>query len=335
VDPGAAPDDRAVVLFFRGFVGEGGAPRFSGGDLKVWHYFQHVASSARFRPVLRTGRALAGDNPWNACPDAVIGRWARVDPQVYFLAGMNWNRLPRRRRWRPRRPVINLVQHIRHADERDPKRAFLRYPAVRICVAPEVADAIRATGEVRGPIIIIPNGTDVEVDLSIPLAARDIDICVIGNKRPEVTREIAARLAGPDRRLRVLDGLVPRREFLDVLGRSRLAVFVPRRLEGFYLPALEAMAQGTVVVCPDSVGNRSFCRDGDTCWFAPYDVDAIVSRAEAAWTADGDVVERIRHRAAAEAARHDLAGEREAFLEVLADLPRLWAEATGPPASPV
>jgi glycosyltransferase involved in cell wall biosynthesis len=231
--------------------------------------------------------------------------------------------------------VINLVQHIRHADERDPKRSFLRYPAIRICVAPEVADAIRATGEVRGPIITIPNATDVEVDMSVPLAARDIDIAVIGSKRPEVTREVAARLARPDRRLRVLDGLVPREEFLAVLARSRLAVFVPRRLEGFYLPALEAMATGTVVVCPDAVGNRSFCRDGDTCWLAPYDLDAIVSRAEAAWTAEADVVERIRRRAADEAARHDLAGEREAFLEVLADLPRLWAQAMSPAPSPV
>ncbi len=335
MNSGAAIDDRAVVLFFRGFGGEGDTTRFSGGDLKVWHYFQHVESSSRFRPVLRTGHALSEDNPWSARLDAVVGRRARLDPQVYFVAGMNWNRLPRRRRSRPTRPVINLVQHIRHADERDPKRTFLRYPAVRICVAPEVADAIRATGDVRGPIITIPNGTDVEVDMSTPLAARDIDICVIGSKRPEFTREIAARLARPDRRLRVLDGLVPRREFLDVLGRSRLAVFVPRRLEGFYLPALEAMAQGTVVVCPDAVGNRSFCRDGDTCWFAPYDMDAIVSRVEAAWTADADVVERIRRRAADEAARHDLAGEREAFLEVLADLPRLWAQATCPQASGV
>jgi len=335
VSPAAPTDDRGVVLFFRGFRGADGATRFSGGDLKVWHYFQHVESSSGFRPVLRTGSALPPDNPWSGRPDVVVGRFGHVDPAVYFLAGMNWNRLPRRRRLHPRRPVINLVQHIRHADERDPKRGFLQYPAIRICVAPEVAEAIRATGDVRGPVITIPNATDVDVDMSVPLSSRAIDIAVIGNKRPQVTREVAARLERPDRRVHVLDGLVARPEFLAVLARSRLAVFVPRRLEGFYLPALEAMALGTVVVCPDSVGNRSFCRDGETCWFAPNDVDALVSRAEAAWAADADVTEGIRRRAADEAARHDLAGERRAFLEVLADLPGLWEQALSATASPV
>jgi hypothetical protein len=83
------------------------------------------------------------------------------------------------------------------------------------------------------------------------------------------------------------------------------------------------------------VGNRSFCVDGQTCWFPPNDVDAIVSQAEAALGADPDVVERIRRQASEEAARHDLAGERRAFLEVLANLPELWAQAMSPAGSPV
>ena len=326
---GVEIDDRAVVLFFRAFSQVRGQTRINGGDLKVWHYFQHVNDSPHHRAVLRTrDRQLSADNPWSQPQNTVAGRGDHVDAQVYFLAGMNWNHLSRRRRSRPDHPVINLIQHIRHASEHDPKRSFLRFPAVRICVSREVTDAIRATGEVCGPIITIPNAIDVHVDLSRPLASRDIDIAVIGNKRPQFTREVAARLERPDRRIHVIDGFVPREEFLAVLARSRLAVFVPRLHEGFYLPALEAMALGTVVVCPDSVGNRSFCRDGETCWFAAYDFDAIVGQAEAAWTADTTVVERIRKQAADEAARHDLATERRAFLDVLANLPDLWAQAT-------
>lgn len=327
-------DERAVVLFFRMFKTEGNLTVISGGDRKVWDYFGHVEHSPQYRPVLVTGaRRLAPDNPWSERPDAVVGRRGRPDPQVFFVAGMNWNRL-RHRRWSQLdRPVINLVQHIRHADASDPKRAFLRLPAVRLCVGPEVAEAIRATGEVRGPIITIPTGIDVPVELSD--RPRDIDIAVIGNKRPEFTRQVADRLQREDRRLHVIDRFVSRPEFLDVLSRSRMAVFVPRRHEGFYLPALEAMAMGTAVVCPDSVGNRSFCLDGETCWFAPYDFDALIARAEEAWVADPAEVERIRARARQEAARHDLAGERRAFLEVLDNLPALWAEATSGAGSPV
>jgi hypothetical protein len=319
------------MLFFRRFTQEHDVTIMSGGHRKVWDYFQHVEHSPHYRPVLRTEeRRLPDDNPWSQRPDAVVGRWTSVDPQAYFLAGMNWTRLPERRRRHPRRPVINLVQHIRHANERDRKREFLQYPAVRICVGPEVAEAISATGEARGPIITIPNGIELPADMATPLASRHIDIAVIGNKRPDFVREVAARLERPDRSMHVIDQFVPRPEFLAVLARSRMAVFVPRLHEGFYLPALEAMAMGTVVVCPDSVGNRSFCVDGQTCFFAPYDLDAIVSRAEAAWSADADVVEGIRQRALVEAARHDLAGERRAFLDVLADLPQLWAQATSP-----
>jgi hypothetical protein len=329
-------DDRAVMLFFRKFTRVRGLTVMSGGHRKVWDYFEHVEHSPQYRPVLRTpDLPLADDNPWSARSDAVIGPRTRVDAQVHFLAGMNWSKISPRRRTRPDIPVINLVQHIRHAKEDDPKRAFLQYPAIRICVSPEVAAAITATGMVRGPVITIPNGIDVPVDLSKPLSERDIDIAIIGNKRPEVAREIAARLERPGRRLHVLARFEKRQEFLDVLGRSRLAVFVPRLREGFYLPALEAMAMGTVVVCPDSEGNRSFCLDGETCWFPPNDVDAIVTQAEAAWEAEPEVLERIRRRAAVEAARHDLAGERRAFLDVLANIPELWAEAISPTASPV
>jgi glycosyltransferase involved in cell wall biosynthesis len=332
---GAEADSRAVVLFFRRFRRVGDHTMISGGHLKVWHYFEHVEQSPTYRPILRTkDRPLDPDNPWSTRPDTVVGPRARVDPAVRFLAGTDWDELPPRRRARPDRPVINLIQHIRHASDRDPRRAFLRFPAVRICVGPEVAEAIAATGEVRGPIITIPNAIDVAVDLSRPLEGRDIDIAVIGNKRPELTREIAARLERGQRRLQVIDGFVPRQVFLDVLARARLAVFVPRLHEGFYLPALEAMALGTPVVCPDAVGNRSFCLDGETCWFSPYDADALVARAEAAAAADAAVVGRIRERAAAEAGRHDLAGEGRAFLAVLADLPALWAAATSAPTSP-
>ncbi|MGH9017477.1 MAG: glycosyltransferase [Acidimicrobiales bacterium] len=328
-------DRRPVMLFHRQFNEVRGMTRISGGHLKVWHYFEHVETSTQFRPLLKTAdRPLAADNPWSAVPDAVVGRFARVRPAAYFLAGTDWEQLPRRRRANPGRPVVNLIQHVRHGNESDRRRPFLHYPAVRICVGPEVAASITATGAVRGPVLTIPNGTDVAVDLSRRAADRDIDIIVVGNKRPQVTRDIAARLARPGRRIHAVDGYVLRPEFLDVLSRARLAVFIPRHDEGFYLPALEAMALGTLVVCPDSVGNRSFCIDGETCWLPPYDFDAIVARTEEALLVDDTVTDRMRRRAADVVRDHDMAGERRAFLDVLAHLPELWAEAVASSPGP-
>ena len=48
---------------------------------------------------------------------------------------------------------------MRHAEE--PRRQWLRYRAVRICVSPEVTDAVAATGMCNGPLITIPNAIDL------------------------------------------------------------------------------------------------------------------------------------------------------------------------------
>ena len=36
-----------------------------------------------------------------------------------------------------------------------------------------------------------------------------------------------------------------------------MTLFLPNQREGVYIPGLEGMALGTLVVCPDCVGNRS------------------------------------------------------------------------------
>ena len=61
------------------------------------------------------------------------------------------------------------------------------------------------------------------------------------------------------------------------MGRARVTVLVPNPKEGFYLPAVEAMAAGTLVVCPDCVGNRAFCLDEVNCLRPAREEDAIVA----------------------------------------------------------
>ena len=39
----------------------------------------------------------------------------------------------------------------------------------------------------------------------------------------------------------------------------------PLPVEGFYLPGLEAMAAGAIVLCPDILTNRAYCRFGENC----------------------------------------------------------------------
>ena len=130
---------------------------------------------------------------------------------------------------------------------------------------------------------------------------------------------------GGAERVEVLTKLLPRAEFLQKLARARRAVLLPRATEGFYLPALEAMALGALVICPDCVGNRSFCQPGQTA-VVPESREPAALWA-AVWTArslSDSEVSALLANARAVAGQHGLAQERAAFHQVLASIPALW-----------
>jgi len=105
-----------------------------------------------------------------------------------------------------------------------------------------------------------------------------------------------------------------------------VSVLVPNPKEGFYLPALEGMALGTVVVCPDCIGNRSFCLPGKNCFRPAHDEDDIVVAAEAALREEPQL-DGMRARALETVRDHDMPGERRAFLEILDRVDDLWTAA--------
>ena len=269
-------------------------------------------------------------NPWNAARDHVLGAGEEIDFDVLFLSGVDWRgMIPIEERAEYRRPIINLVQHVWHACPNDPlnRHRFLPHKAIRICVSPQITKAIKGTGRVRGPVFTVPNGLDLDAFSGMAEApARDIDVLVAANKRPELGRAVAARLHREGRRVELVDERIPRWELVALMGRSRVSVLVPNPKEGFYLPALEGMAAGTVVVVPDCIGNRSFCLPGENCFRPEYDEDAIVATAETA-VREEPGLDQLRARAIATARAHDIATERTAFLEILERVDELWAAA--------
>jgi glycosyltransferase involved in cell wall biosynthesis len=296
-----------TLLFHRDYRG------LTGGHLKVSHYFSHANHSTRFRPqIFFAPDSIRGpENPWHGMVPPPLESWQPAEAAALFVAGLDWKAVPDPSPV----PVINLIQHVRHAHPGDPRRPFLARPAVRICVSEEVADAIAGTGEVNGPIHVIPNGIDLD---NIPAAAdRDIPVLIAGLKNPTFAAAVAARLADAGVAVEVLYAMIPRREFLDRLSRARVAITLPNRDEGFYLPALESMAAGAVVVCPDCTGNRGFCRDRETAFVPRYTLQDVVAAAIMATTQPPRDAEAMRAAAAAEALTHSLESERLAFLRIL------------------
>jgi glycosyltransferase involved in cell wall biosynthesis len=296
-----------TLLFHRDYRG------LTGGHLKVRHYFSHAEHSTRYRPrIYFTPESFLGpENPWHGIAPPPLESWRPVEAAALFVAGLDWEAVPDPSPV----PVINLIQHVRHAHPGDPRRPFLTRPAVRICVSEEVANALAATGAVNGPIHVIPNGIDLE---NIPSTAeKSIHVLIAGIKNPPFAAAVAARLAEAGVAAEVTDAMLPRQDFLDLLSRARVAITLPNREEGSYLPALEAMAAGATVVCPDCIGNRGFCRDRETAFVPRYTLEDVVAAAIAATTQSPRDAATMRAAAAAESLAHSLAAERLAFLKIL------------------
>jgi NAD(P)-dependent dehydrogenase (short-subunit alcohol dehydrogenase family) len=191
----------------------------------------------------------------------------------------------------------------------------------------EVERAIAATGTVRGPTFVIPDAIDVsELERLAESSPRDVDLVVAANKSPELGARLAARLARPGRTIDVIDERVPRSELLARLARGRTALLLPNTKEGFYLPAVEAMALGALVVCPDCIGNRSYCLSEVNCLRPDYDEEAIFAAAERALERRAQLAELVE-RGRETARRHDLRAERDAFQRILLRAGEIWASA--------
>jgi hypothetical protein len=305
---------KKLVLFHRDFRA------FTGGHLKVWDYFNHVATSAAHEPRIAFSPGSKWDttNPWFGSTSSVMD-WKPDKADLLFLGGTDWRALPSADRAKFPKPILNLIQHPRHAEPGSELRAFLEHRAIRICVSGEVAEAINATGEVNGPVFVIPNGIDFEA-IPQPPPTRKIDIFISGFKAPELAREVYATLEDKIPNTLCVTDRLPREEYLAHLNDSKIALVLPRPREGFFLPALEAMACGAIVVCPDCVGNRGFCENEVNCFRPNYDRDAIVSAAIA--TSRLTEVERtsMLERAQTTVRQHSLETERASFLKILAQV---------------
>ena len=309
--------------------------RLYGGHLKHAHYFGHVARLPGFAPrITYTGEpataALARERSqlWPPGEAGAAVRWTPGRDDVLFLAGVDWRYLAAEGLDALPNPRVNLIQHVRHAHEGTELYGYLAHKAVRICVSREVADAIRGTGRVNGPVVAIPNGIDIVPDAEIVAARRRErrPVMIVGDKSPELAQAVATELATANIEHIALTKFCAREDFLKTLAESSVAVCLPRAEEGFYLPALEAMGLGCVVVTLDCIGNRGFCRAEENCLIAQPTAGSLVAAIQRALRLPARERATLLRRAAATANAHSLDTERKRFHAVLTDIDQLWAD---------
>lgn len=285
--------------------------RVSGGQVKVRDYFEHCLSHPALEPYVYF-------TP-DSTPD-VGGLWAdvsderrvdRVEVDKYdllFVAGRDWRSLP------PglgRVPVVNLIQGIRHADPDEPRFAYLKRTALRICVSEEVRTAIKP--HASGEAAVIPVGIPLGMFNAGDDERREGSVLIWAGKNPDLGLRLAGTLRDQSAEVNVIDRMLPRADFAGLLRASDIFVALPLEREGFYLPALEAMASGCAVVCSDAGGNRSYCRDGETCLTPEYDdFDSHIAAVDRLLVS-GDLRGQLRRGGERVAKAHSLDAERARF----------------------
>ncbi len=305
-----------TVLFHRRFK------KFQGGHLKAYHYFTHVLSSPAWTARVRFTESSIFDesNPWRAHPGNILGADESCEPDVLFLGGRDWERIPPDWVEKPPAPVINLIQHVRHGFPDDPRRPHLRHYATRICCSQQVADSIREAGA-NGPVFVNEYGLDPgEFPAPIPFEAKDLDVLIVAIKDPALGRRLRRRLWRPGRRVQLLQEPALRSDFIGLMNRARVTVHIPHETEGFYIPALESMALDTITVCPDCIGNRDFCLPGENAFRPAFDLGAIRAASEEALALSTRQAAPLLAAARETFARHDITRERGRFLDILEDV---------------
>lgn len=300
----------------------------AGGHLKVFHYFEHVRRSPPHEARIRFTADSVWDesNPWLHLREYVVAADAEIRADVLFLGAVDWSWLSPEERAHSRLPIINLIQLPPGPNPEGWLNRDLANPAIRICVTSEVQERLELDGSAQGPIFTVPIGLDLErLPPAPPRAERPCDCLVLAVKDPPLGRWVAQRLSAARYRVRLIDRPVPREELLAAMAGARVAVLLPATVEGAYLPALECMALSTAVVCPDCVGNRSFCRDGDTCIVPKRSKRAIVKAAQTLLNASEEELAPMIERARQASSRHTLEAERAGFLEILEQANDLWA----------
>ena len=325
-----------VVWFHRAYE------RLTGGHVKHAHYFEHVSRLDGYSRRLVFDSAAVDERLgqqraelWPTARGERVEGWHPGERDILFLAGTDWRYHAQAGMDDIGIPRINLIQHVRHGHPGTELHGYLDKRAVRICVSEEVADSIRATGRANGPVFVIPNGTErppaeVDCDGSVGFGERPETVTVVGYKRGDLATALCRRLDEQGIAHLALDGFIGREAFLGLLERTRVAVCLPRPAEGFYLPALEAMAAGCTVITLDCVGNRSFCRDKHNCLVAEPDVESLARTVGHALGLTPPDRQRLHANAADTVQAHSLETERKRFHGVLLDIDRLWKQTTAP-----
>jgi hypothetical protein len=223
--------------------------------------------------------------------------------------------------------IIHIIQNVRHANPAWSDGWALRLltrPVARISTNHAIDEAIRPWLDQRAYHEVINLGHDLDFfrkSRSDGSMSRPVRVAYTTWKST-VGDSVEGRLAGERYVFRSIRGHVGWSELRDLYHWADVFLCTPDPEEGVYMPAIEAMAAGCLVVTPDVGGNRTYCRPGENCIAVEFGsaedyIQAL--RSIEGW--DASRVASVRQSAYESLGAFDLGAERTSFQEFLE---RLW-----------
>ena len=297
----------------------------SGGVIKMIDYIDLSDQIDGFRPVV-CFHPQESDNVYQKYipGEFIVDDLHDIHPDIYFTTLSMIPFLKETGIWDPTTPLLRLIQGFAPLGVDHPF-FHKQKDAINICVSQPLADRLKSFFP-DAVVEVIPNGIDVG---QVPGKEKSLDILIVGNKNRTMAREAYELLRDEVGSVVLLDRALDRNTFLTQLALARIAVFFPRQTEGWYLPASEAMALNTFVVCPDVEGNRHYLRHNINGLMPPYQLSTIVDATLHAVHMQPSRMESMLSEAKRTAERFSLENQKMLFSRILGTCPRMWGRISG------
>lgn len=292
---------------------------YTGGHQKVFDYLNHTVKCAGYSANLYLSKSSkVKPDLFDDIVGVEYSKVYRPDlSDVAFLAGMDWQAY--QEFFDPNQVKINLIQHVRHADKSQPLFQFLQHKAIRICVSEAVKDAIEPYA--NGPCFTIKMGHNIP-KLSL---AKQYDLYILATKQPDLGKELFEWAKQQGIKVLMHDKAQEPSTVWQAMAESVVAITLPHKTEGFYLPGIEAMALASWAVVPDCIASREYSHPLANITRCSLNQKACVQAIKQALKQTSKWTRFLnKWRGQRLIARHQLESERQSFQQLLKNLDNLW-----------
>ncbi len=273
---------KKTVLFYQHF---GSKFIFRGAHYKTLDYYNHIKSFFDYEAVIAfdVDSQWGPDIPWfhkfKSMPTLEsIG----LTPDILFLnSGKDWIKYQAAKQIPEGIPIISPVNHFRALNPSHKSYSLLSKKATRLCPSPELFNAVSKHQLTQGKTVYLPNAVEKVHQDNKQWHEKTTEILIVGIKNPEMAVKLAKTLSN-DFKLKVVDRWMCKYDFQETLNNSQITIHLPKEIEAHYIPAIESMLYGSIVIIPDCVGNRSYAKHMDTCVMAEYNLESLLKAVKLA-----------------------------------------------------